>query len=197
MKYVLIVLVFTIQSYAAQPVYQLYKNSPLTHIRTVTTADTAIDLTANGGDFASKPTAAINLGTADDGTAHTTQAEFSACMTDADGTAGCTITYWGWRVGINATCGGPAVKLFSITTAAIGTMDVVKFPDGSTATAGFWVHQGTVTGYALNVTNSVYNSGNNNVLLVRVDLMGYAWIYPEITDITGTPTAVKTYIAGL
>ena len=187
----LFVSLFSLPAYSAQPVYQLYKNSPLTHLRTITADDTAIDLTASKGDFANKPAAAVGLGTTDDGLGSTTGAEFAINTT---GSGSCTITFWGWRVGTNPTNGGPAIKLFSIIGATSGTMDVVAYPDGSDASGAFWVHQGTVTSYG--VTATAFNSGNNNVLLVRTDLMGYAWIYPEVSALA-TATAVKVYIAGL
>lgn len=74
-------------------------------------------------------------------------------------------------------------------TGVLGTQDIVLYPDddSTTATNGFWADTITVpvtTNWPGNV--GVFNSGNNQVTMLIVDMVGLEFVYPVIYDADGS-----------
>jgi len=140
----------------------------------------ALDLTTEG-DFANKPSSAVQLPVMDDGTGHggnTVEIFFAG-----GSAANKTFTYkvYGWR-----RTNGMA-RMIATGTGTLGTQAVVKYPDsGSTATSKFWADTLSVTGRWLKTVSSSDETGNNEVATLQFDFCGYEWLWVEITDADGS-----------
>ena len=139
-----------------------------------------IDLTSEG-DFAQKPSGAIQLKARNDGEGHGGSA--IEVIFAGGSAAGKTFTYtlYGWR-----RTNGPA-RFIATGTGTLGTQAVVKYPDtAATATSKFWADTLSVTGRWLKAVSSSDTSGNNEVASLQYDFCGYEWLYVEIQSADGT-----------
>ena len=145
-----------------------------------------INLSAGEGDFASKPSAAVKIPTYQNKT-EANGIEIIFAGADADGD---TFSWklWAWRHG------NGMATLICDGTGAIGTQDVVKYPDSDLPAANRW--------YAdiLALINNEFPmkwkvadiGGNGRVAKLYGDLLGYEWIYLEITDADGSGTEAES-----
>ncbi len=154
-------------------------------IRSVTSADTPLDLTS-AGDFASKPSDAIPLKTTSGGAGHGGNIAEIVFMADVPGSF--TYTIQAWRKG------NGMARIIATSVATTGTQEVVVFPDGG-STAFNWVDQiaAPTTNWMTPATSSD-ETGSNNVASIFVDLNGYEFVRVEFTSFT-TVTACKAYIS--
>lgn len=138
-----------------------------------------LDLTTEG-NFANKPTTAVQWKTATPRAGHGGNGmEVSFIGGDA---ADDTFTYklYGWRTG------NGAARLAATGTGTLGTQAVVVYPQGGTATSKFWADTLTVTStWNLTVTSSD-TTGSNGIAVLTFDATGFEYFWCEITDADGT-----------
>lgn len=162
---------------------------------------TALPLATNKGDFANKTTEAFQIPSwgsygGHEGYSPGTQWMFAFCGTDAaDETFSFTMVGWAKTNGMaQIICEGNGV---------LGTQDIVIYPGGASVT-GFWAdtisldettkwpkqRSGNLAGTA------IYNSGDNEVALLVVDLAGIEWIDFVTYDVAGSAEASTLGVYG-
>ena len=105
---------------------------------------------------------------------------FVFCGTDtADDTFSFNLVGWSKTNGMaQVICEGNAI---------LGTQDVVKYPDDfATATSAFWADTIVLDETTKWPSVAVYNSGDNEVAFILVDMTGLEYVYPYIYDADGT-----------
>lgn len=138
-----------------------------------------LDLTS-AGNFANKPSAAVQLIAQPDGTGHGSNGiEIVFCGGSA---ANKTFTYkiYAWR-----KTNGMA-RMMATGVGTLGTQAVVVYPQTGTATSKFWADTLTVTYRWLSTVKSSDTTGNNEVASLQCDFSGYEWLYVEITNADGS-----------
>ncbi len=147
----------------------------------VTSDDTLIALSANAGDFASKPSVAINL-KSKSGVSKANYIELSFICQDTDNGDASTFTYtvYAWR-----SANGPAYLVCN-GTATAGTQDVVLYPqNGKAATNRWWVDTLTCNDYWLK-TIELGVGAQNSLATLAIDALGYKWWAVYVTAMTDT-----------
>lgn len=153
----------------------------------------ALDLAGSEGDFANKPSGAFYIrptGRPGQETSPGGGWIFAIAGTDAaDETFSFTLVGW-------ARLNGMAQVLVH-GDGVLGTQDVVLYPhDGSTATNGFWADTINLDATTSWPSINSYNSGNDEVGIIAVDLTGLEWIQFFIYDAAGSAEAVNITVLG-
>jgi len=150
-------------------------HSPYILLRDAANEDTSLVTLATAGDFANKPSGAMQLDADANGVA----------IIICGGAAADKTLAWkayGWRRN-----NGPA-EMIAYGTATLGTQQVVKYPDTGTAPAAtkFWADTIAITEQAWLATVWTADAeGNNRVGKLCFDYCGYEWLYVEITSADG------------
>lgn len=166
-------------------VSETYQGKLIVVREVVTSNDTLIALSANAGNFASKPTVAINL-KSKSGISKANYIELSFICQDTDSGDASTFTYtvYAWR-----SRNGPAY-LVCTGTATAGTQDVVLYPEnGKTATSRWWVDTLTCTDYWPK-TIELGAGGQNSLVTLVIDTLGYKWWAVYVTAMTDTDNVI-------
>lgn len=149
---------------------------------------TALDLEGGKGDFANKPSGAFHIppfgssrGNEGSSAGAAWRLAFSGSTTDGDDdseTFGFTVVGWARINGMaQVICDG---------TGKIGLQDVVLYPhDNSSATNRWWADT-LVLGTSKWRSAVVYNSGNDQVCIIHIDVAGLEWLQVFIYDANGT-----------
>ena len=150
-----------------------------------------LDLDGAAGDFASKPSGAFQITSSNRGISKGGAWIFAICGTDdVDEDLDFDVVGWAKRNGMaQVMCQG---------TGILGSQDVVLYPDtGATATAAFWADTIVVTdksnwpGYI-----GVFDSGNNHVCIVVLDMTGIEWVQWLFHDTDGGSEATSVAVYG-
>lgn len=97
-------------------------------------------------------------------------------------------------VGWSATNG--MVQVICEGSGVLGSQDVVKEPDGTTAPGKYWADTITLDETTKWPSVGVYNSGDNEVAMLAVDLTGLEYIDFIIYDANGTAEASTIGVYG-
>jgi len=175
-------------------------NSTLQTLRLEGDEDTPLVI-STAGAFSSKPATAIRVNSdGDNSRTNAVQIQMCGGSTDND-----TFSWklYAWRQG-NGTA-----TVICDGTAALGTMQVVEYPNevgtgagqgrGDTATSKFWADTIVIGGNHFVKEWSVTDSGNNRSAILSGDLCGFNYLYLEVTEADGsTPQAgdVSAFFAG-
>lgn len=156
---------------------------------------TALALATSAGDYANKLSDAFHIRTF--GAAGGGREGYSAggawmfvfCGTDAaDDVFSFNLVGWAKRNGMaQVICEGNGI---------LGTQDVVIYPGGTTATNGYWADTIVLDETTKWPSVAVYNSGDNEVAFILVDMTGIDWVYPIIYDAAGTAEATAIAVYG-
>lgn len=140
-----------------------------------------IDLTSEG-NFAQKPSGAIELKSVDSLSSPDMKIGIIAYAgAAADKTF--TVDIFSWRAS-----NGIAQQVCSIAYIT-GTQAVVVYPQGGTATSKFWADTATVTSYHSTGVSESSNDGNDRVVEIIWDEIGGRWIYAQVRNADGTTGA--------
>lgn len=144
-------------------------------LRSAANEDTSLVTLATAGNFANKPSGAIQLD------ADVNGLSFIICGGSA---ADKTLSWkaYAWR-----RSNGPA-EMIAYGTATLGTQQVVLYPDTGAAPAAtkYWADTISITEQAwLSTVWTADAAGNNRVGKLVLDPCGYEWVYFEITSADG------------
>ncbi len=151
----------------------------------------ALDLAGGEGDFANKPSGAFEIrpfitrGIAE-GTSPGAAWIFAFCGDNTeDDTFSFTMVGW--------ARGNGMAEVIVHGDGVLGSQDVVLYPDDSaTATNVFWADTVNLDATDLWPSLNQYNSGNNEVGILAVDLTGIEWVQFFIYGADGTGTEAST-----
>lgn len=155
----------------------------------------ALDLGGSEGDFANKPSGAFQIRAQKliqqpPGVSPGGAWLFSFAGTDAANET-FSFSLIGW-----ARVNGPA-QVLCHGDGVLGAQDVVLYPhDASTATNGFWCDTINLDDETLWPEIGEYNSGNNEIGILAVDLTGLEWIQFIVYDASGGAEAVNITVYG-
>lgn len=157
---------------------------------------TALPLATSEGDFANMTTSSFRISSYNvvssrsEGYSPGGAWMFVFCGTDAaDDTFSFTLVGWAKTNGMaQVICEGNGI---------LGTQDVVLYPDdGATATNAFWADTITLDETTKWPSVAVYNSGDNEVAFILVDMTGLEYVYPYIYDAAGTAECATVTVYG-
>lgn len=155
---------------------------------------TALALATNEGNYANKLSDAFCIRTfgavgGSEGYSAGGAWMFAFCGTDAaNDTFSFNLVGWAKMNGMaQIICEGNGI---------LGTQDVVVYPNGDTATSGFWADTITLDEITKWPSIGVYNSGDNEVAFILVDMTGVDYVYPVIYDAAGSSEATSIAVYG-